>query len=42
MSLTLDVNYSVGVIAKNEKLKTNVGFFSMMSFQIIFFFMLVR
>ena len=41
-ALVLDFNYSVGVISKNEKLKTNVGFFFKMSFQTIFVFMLVR
>ena len=33
--LVLDFNYIVGVISKNERLKTNEGFFFMVCFQII-------
>ena len=40
--LALNVNYSVSIIAKNKKQKTNVCFLIMMCFQIIFVFMLVR
>ena len=42
MSLVLDFNYSVGVISKTEKLKTNVDFFFMICFQFLFIFMLMR
>ena len=40
--LVLDFTYNVGVISINERLKTNVGFFFKVCFQIIFVLMLVR
>ena len=42
LPLVLDFTYNVGVISKNERLKTNVGFYFMVCFQIIFVLMLVR
>ena len=41
-SLRLVELQCVGVISNNEELKTNVGFFLMTCFQIIFIFMLMR